>query len=199
MPTEQPATRRDRTHYLYIAVIVVVFFGVAAGLLFPGFAKELKPLGTGFVNLIKMMISPIIFCTIVLGVGTVATAAKVGKVGGLAIGYCLIMSPVALDIGLIVGNLLHLGSGLHITASIAKHSQSQVTASQNTTEFLLAIIATTLVSAFTSGHIRQILLVAMLGGFALQKLGPKGEPIRRGVEHPFDETTLLDEHMEKAS
>lgn len=131
MPTEQPATRRDRTHYLYIAVIVVVFLGVAAGLLFPGFAKELKPLGTGFVNLIKMM--------------------------------------------------------------------TQVTASQNTTEFLLAIIATTLVSAFTSGHIRQILLVAMLGGFALQKLGPKGEPIRRGVEHPFDETTLLDEHMEKAS
>jgi aerobic C4-dicarboxylate transport protein len=183
MSTEQPATRRDRTHYLYIAVIVAVFLGIAVGLLFPGFAKELKPLGTGFVNLIKMMISPIISCTIVLGVGSVARAAKVGKVGGLAIGYFLIMSTVALVIGLIVGNLLHPGSGLHITASIAKQGQSQITASQNTAEFLLSIIPTTLVSAFTSGQILQTLLVALLGGFALQKLGPKGEPIRRGVEH----------------
>ena len=77
--------RNDRTHFLYIAVIVAVALGIGVGFLFPDFAVQLKPLGTGFVNLIKMMISPIIFCTIVLGVGSVATAAKVGKVGGLAI------------------------------------------------------------------------------------------------------------------
>jgi aerobic C4-dicarboxylate transport protein len=182
MSTEPPVTRRDRTHYLYIAVIAAVILGIAVGLVFPDFAKALKPLGTGFVNLIKMMISPIIFCTIVLGVGSVAKAAKVGKVGGLAIGYFLVMSTVALAVGLLVGNILHPGSGLHITASVAKQGQSQVVASQSTADFLIGIIPTTLISAFTSGQILQTLLVALLAGFALQKLGTRGEPIRRGVE-----------------
>ena len=109
------AARRDRTHYLYIAVIVAVALGILVGFAAPGVAVELKPIGTGFVNLIKMMISPIIFCTIVLGVGSVRKAAKVGAVGGLALGYFLVMSTVALAIGLIVGNILEPGSGLHIT------------------------------------------------------------------------------------
>jgi len=183
MSTEQPAARRDRTHLLYIAVIAAVILGIAVGLIFPDFAKGLKPLGTGFVNLIKMMISPIIFCTIVLGVGSVAKAAKVGKVGGLAIGYFLIMSTVALAVGLVVGNILHPGMGLHITSAVAKQGQSQVVASQSTTDFLIGIIPTTLISAFTSGQILQTLLVALLAGFALQKLGTRGEPIRRGVEN----------------
>jgi aerobic C4-dicarboxylate transport protein len=182
MSTESPVTRRDRTHYLYIAVIAAVILGIAVGLVFPDFAKGLKPLGTGFVNLIKMMISPIIFCTIVLGVGSVAKAAKVGKVGGLAIGYFLVMSTVALAVGLVVGNILHPGSGLHITTALAKQGQSQVVASQSTSDFLVGIIPTTLISAFTSGQILQTLLVALLAGFALQKLGTRGEPIRRGVE-----------------
>jgi aerobic C4-dicarboxylate transport protein len=183
MSTEPPVARRDRTHLLYIAVIAAVILGIAVGLIFPEFAKGLKPLGTGFVNLIKMMISPIIFCTIVLGVGSVAKAAKVGKVGGLAIGYFLIMSTVALAVGLVVGNILHPGSGLHITSAVAKQGQSQVVASQSTTDFLIGIIPTTLISAFTSGQILQTLLVALLAGFALQKLGTRGEPIRRGVEN----------------
>src|SRR6266536_817700 len=109
-PTE--SRRRDRTHYLYIAVILAVLAGIAVGLLFPSFGKSLQPLGTGFVNLIKMMISPIIFCTIVLGIGKVAKAATVGKVGALAIGYFLIMSTVALIIGLVVGNWVQPGNGL---------------------------------------------------------------------------------------
>ncbi|MFI6029630.1 cation:dicarboxylate symporter family transporter [Amycolatopsis magusensis] len=184
MATEPPQTRRrDRTHYLYIAVIAAVFLGCVVGFLAPEVAKELKPLGTGFVNLIKMMISPIIFCTIVLGVGSVTRAAKVGKVGGLAIGYFLVMSTVALVIGLVVGNILHPGDGLNLTESIAKSGQSQVKESESTTEFLLGIIPATLVSAFTEGEVLQTLLVALLAGFALQKLGTKGEPIRRGVEH----------------
>src|SRR5213592_2743087 len=93
-PTESRPTpvRNDRTHFLYIAVIVAVLLGIGVGFLFPDFAVELKPLGTGFVNLIKMMISPIIFCTLVLGIGSVRQAAKVGKVGGLALGYFLVMS-----------------------------------------------------------------------------------------------------------
>src|SRR5690348_14929391 len=80
-----PTKKRDRTHYLYLAVIVAVVAGIAVGLLAPDFAVKLKPLGTGFVSLIKMLISPVIFCTIVLGVGSIRKAAKVGKVGGLAL------------------------------------------------------------------------------------------------------------------
>src|SRR4051812_49921558 len=109
--------KRDRTHYLYIAVIVAVVLGIAVGLVAPGVGKSLAPLGTGFVNLIKMMISPVIFCTIVLGIGSIRQAAKVGKVGGLALIYFLIMSTVALIIGLVVGNILQPGSGLAIPQS----------------------------------------------------------------------------------
>src|SRR2546423_11454997 len=113
--TTPRAPARDRTHYLYLAVIAAVVLGIVVGFAAPGFAVKLKPLGTGFVNLIKMMISPIIFCTIVLGIGSVRQAAKVGKVGGLALGYFLVMSTVALAIGRGGGNLLHPGAGLPLT------------------------------------------------------------------------------------
>lgn len=148
-------------------------------------AVELKPLGTGFVNLIKMMISPVIFCTIVLGIGSVRKAAKVGAVGGLALGYFMIMSTVALAIGLLVGNLLEPGSGLHLTeaARHAGEAQAKAGGAQSTPEFLLAIIPTTMVSAFTGGQVLQTLLVALLCGFALQAMGPAGEPLLRGIGH----------------
>ncbi|MFF4652120.1 cation:dicarboxylate symporter family transporter [Streptomyces sp. NPDC001380] len=179
-----PGRRRDRTHYLYLAVIAAVAAGIVLGLTAPGVAVELKPLGTGFVNLIKMMISPVIFCTIVLGIGSVRKAAKVGAVGGLAIGYFMVMSTVALAIGLVVGNLVHPGSGLHLTEAIGKAGQAQAGgAAEGTTGFLLGIIPTSLVSALTEGEVLQTLLVALLVGFALQALGPAGEPVLRGVRH----------------
>ncbi|MFC9324427.1 cation:dicarboxylate symporter family transporter [Kitasatospora sp. NPDC057015] len=180
-----PARRRDRTHYLYLAVVAAVVAGIAVGLLAPGFAVELKPIGTGFVNLIKMMISPVIFCTIVLGIGSVTKAAKVGRVGGLALGYFLAMSTVALGIGLVVGNLLEPGSGLHLTQALSKaaHAQAAAGEAQHTTDFLLGIIPTTMVSALTEGKVLQTLLVALLAGFALQAMGPAGAPVLRGVEH----------------
>ncbi|MFH8488727.1 cation:dicarboxylate symporter family transporter [Streptomyces longisporoflavus] len=179
-----PAAKRDRTHYLYIAVIIAVVLGIGVGLLFPDFATELKPLGTGFVNLIKMMISPIIFCTIVLGVGSVRKAAKVGKVGGLALAYFVAMSVVALAIGLIVGNILHPGSGMDITDSEkgAGHDAAEE-ANKGLVDFALGIIPKTLVSAFTEGEVLQTLLVALLVGFALQAMGRSGEPILRGIGH----------------
>ncbi|WP_431929782.1 cation:dicarboxylate symporter family transporter [Amycolatopsis tucumanensis] len=171
-------------HYLYLAVIAAVVLGVAVGILFPGFGKSLAWLGTGFVNLIKMMISPIIFCTIVLGIGSVAKAAKVGKVGLMAIGYFLVMSTFALAIGLIVGNLLHPGSGLHLDPSSIEKAQEQASkGSEGTTDFVLGIIPTSLVSSFTEGSVLQTLLVALLAGFALQKMGEAGKPILRGIEH----------------
>src|SRR3954469_17957252 len=136
-----PRVKRDRTHYLYIAVIVAVALGIAVGLIWPEAGVELKPIGTGFVNLIKMMISPIIFCTIVLGIGSVRKAAKVGAVGGIALVYFTIMSLVALAIGLVVGNILEPGTVLAVTDAVKNVGHAQVDAeAKNTTDFLLGII-----------------------------------------------------------
>ncbi|MCW7945458.1 C4-dicarboxylate transporter [Streptomyces hygroscopicus] len=179
-----PAAKRDRTHYLYIAVIVAVICGIAVGLAAPDVAVQLKPLGTGFVNLIKMMISPIIFCTIVLGIGSVRKAAKVGAVGGIALGYFLAMSLVALAIGLVVGNVLHPGEGLHLTNAIKQAGHAQVSSDAlPPVDFALSIIPATFVSAFTGGQVLQTLLVALLAGFALQSMGSVGAPVLRGIEH----------------
>ncbi|RAG83480.1 C4-dicarboxylate transporter DctA [Streptacidiphilus pinicola] len=179
------STARERTHYLYLAVIAAVLAGIVVGLVAPHFAVQLKPVGTGFVNLIKMMISPVIFTTIVLGIGSVTKAAKVGKVGGLALGYFLVMSTIALALGLVVGNLVDPGHGLHLTQELAKagHAQAASGGAEGTSDFLLGIIPTTLVSALTGGQVLQTLLVALLVGFALQSLGASGAPILRGVEH----------------
>jgi aerobic C4-dicarboxylate transport protein len=175
---------RNRTHYLYVAVIVAVALGIAVGLLAPGFAVELKPLGQAFVSLIKMMIQPVIFCTIVLGVGSVASAARVGKVGGLALAYFLTMSTLALAIGMVVGNVLHPGDGLRLTEELSGVGHEQAaTGHGSTTEFLLGIIPVSLFSSLTSGEVLQTLLVALLIGFALQQMGRAGEPVLRGFGH----------------
>ncbi|MGO4690589.1 cation:dicarboxylate symporter family transporter [Glaciibacter sp. 2TAF33] len=179
--TAKSAKRLDKSHYLYLAVILAVALGIVVGLVFggpDGFAASLKPLGDAFVALIKMMIAPIIFCTIVLGIGSIAKAATVGKVGGLALVYFLVMSTVALAIGLVVGNLIHPGAGLNLTGT-----EYKATESADTQTFLLGIIPTTLFSSLTSGNILQTLLVALVAGFALQKMGPAGLPILRGIAH----------------
>ena len=111
--------RRDRTHWLYVGVIAAVVAGVVVGLVAPQVGKSLGILGTLFVSLIKMMIAPVIFCTIVLGVGAVRRAATVGRIGGLAFVYFMVMSTFALAIGVAVGNLLHPGSSLKLSASMA--------------------------------------------------------------------------------
>ncbi len=184
-PASAPRPKRDRTHWLYVSVIIAMVAGIAVGFLFPEFAKELKPLGTVFVNLIKMMISPIIFCTIVLGIGSVKRAAQVGKVGGLALAYFVTMSTVALAIGLVVGNLVQPGAGLHLTDALAESGQAAAKTAEagSTVDFVLGLVPDTLVSALTSGSVLQALLVALLVGFALQKMGPQGEPILRGIKH----------------
>jgi aerobic C4-dicarboxylate transport protein len=191
-PTEagtRPAapSRRDRTHWLYVAVIVAVALGIAVGLLFPDFATELKWLGTAFVGLIKMLIAPVIFCTIVLGIGSIRKATQVGKVGGLALGYFLAMSTVALAIGLVVGNVLHPGDGLHLTQAMKDAGQTYATPTEGTPEgatgFVLSLIPITLVSSLTSGSVLQALVVALLVGFAIQAMGASGEPLLRGIGH----------------
>ena len=167
-----PRRRLDKSHYLYIAVIVAVVAGVIVGLASPDTGVALKPLGTGFVALIKMMISPVIFCTIVLGIGSIAKAATVGRVGGLALLYFLAMSTFALVIGLVVGNVLHPGEGLSITGA----SYEAEGEAESLVDFALGIIPTTLVSPLTGDSVLQTLFVALLVGFAIQQLGARGRP-----------------------
>lgn len=171
--------RLDRTHYLYIFVILAVLAGITVGLVAPEFAVTLKPIGTAFVSLITMMIAPVIFCTIVLGVGSIARAATVGKVGGLALAYFIGMSTFALAIGLVVGNILHPGEGLDMSGASYEAPAEEA---HTTTDFLLGIIPTSMLSALTSGSILQTLFVALLVGFALQKMGKSGEPILNAVK-----------------
>src|SRR4051794_8569643 len=185
-PVTEPPRRRDRTHWLYIAVIVAVLAGIAVGIIAPEVGKSVGVLGTMFVSLIKMMIVPVIFCTIVLGIGSVRKAATVGKVGGLAFVYFLVMSTLALAIGLVVGNLIHPGSGMHLSKSAAgKGAELAETAHEagGLMDFIQHIIPTSLLSSLTEGNVLQALFVALLVGFALQAMGRTGEPILRGIEH----------------
>src|SRR3954451_9983847 len=179
--TDTPAPkRRDRTHWLYIAVIAAVVLGIVVGFAFPDFAVHLKWLGTAFVALIRMLIAPVIFCTIVLGIGAIRKAAAVGRIGGLALGYFLIMSTVALTIGLVVGNILHPGDGLQLSEALRGQGADlagEAEASGGATEFIVGLIPVTLISALTAGSVLQALLVALLVGFAIQSLGRSGEPI----------------------
>ncbi|MEX5636569.1 cation:dicarboxylase symporter family transporter [Parafrankia sp. FMc2] len=169
---------------LYLSVIAAVVLGAALGMLAPGVGKDLKPLGAGFISLIKMMISPVIFCTIVLGIGSVRQATQVGKVGGLALGYFTLMSTVALAIGLVVGNIIHPGSNLYLSVTQAAAGAAQAKGTHTSTvDFLLGIIPTSLLSALTAGEVLQTLLIALLVGFALQAMGSAGEPVLRGIRH----------------
>ncbi|MCW2739168.1 cation:dicarboxylase symporter family transporter [Nocardioides sp.] len=182
--TQDTTVTRDRTHYLYIAVIIAVVLGAITGLVFPDFAVGLKWIGTTFVALIKMMIQPVIFCTLVIGVGSVRSAASVGKVGGLALAYFLTMSTVALAIGMVVGNLLDPGEGLNLSDDVAGVGKEQAKeAAGSTQDFILGIVPDSLLSSLTSGEVLQTLLVALLVGFALQAMGRSGQPILIGIGH----------------
>ena len=140
-----------------------------------------------FVSLIKMMIAPVIFCTIVLGIGSVRKAATVGKVGGLAFVYFLVDVDVRAGIGLVVGNLLHPGQRPATCRSRrparARELADKAHESGGLMDFVQHIIPTSLFSSLTEGNVLQALFVALLVGFALQAMGSTGEPILRGVEH----------------
>ena len=138
-----------------------------------------------FVKLIKMMISPVIFCTIVLGIGSVRAAASVGKAGGMALGYFITMSTFALAIGLIVGNLIEPGDGLNIeaTKTVGADFAAKAEHGGGTIGFIQSIIPETLFSSLISGSVLQTLFVALLVGFAVQSMGKAGEPILGAIAH----------------
>ncbi|PPI55996.1 cation:dicarboxylate symporter family transporter [Rathayibacter toxicus] len=171
--------RIDRNHLLYLAVVIAVVAGIIVGLVAPDFAGALEPLGKAFVGLVKMMIAPIVFCTIVIGIGSIAKAATVGKVGGLALVYFIVMSTFALAIGLVVGNVLHPGQGLDISSASYDTSSLKPESTQN---FLLSIIPVSFFSSLVDGSILQTLFVALLVGFAVQKMGAKGQSILGGIK-----------------
>ena len=128
-----------------------------------------------------MMIAPVIFCTIVLGIGSVRKASQVGKVGGIALVYFLTMSTLALGIGLVVGNIIHPGEGLHITPDVAEKAASSHRREDDDRRLPAAHDSHPLFSALTTEVVLQTLLVALLVGFALQAMGKSGEPILKGV------------------
>ncbi|MCV7058083.1 cation:dicarboxylate symporter family transporter [Mycolicibacterium gilvum] len=181
---EKKPGKRDRTHWLYILVIIAVVAGIVVGLVAPDTAASLGVLGELFVKLIKMMIVPVIFCTVVLGIGKVRAAASVGKVGGLAIGYFLVMSTVALAIGLVVGNLISPGTGLNVPHDPGKGAElaGEAESAGGTMAFISDIIPSTLFSAVTEGNVLQALFVALLVGFGIQGIGAHGEWLLRGIE-----------------
>ena len=167
-----PPKKKDRTHWLYIMVIAAVVLGAAVGLIAPELGKALKPLGTGFVALIKMIIAPVIFCTIVLGIGSIAKAATVGKVGGLAMIYFLVMSTFALAIGLVVGNIIHPGEGLELKP----YDPSTAAGENPTVAFLLGMIPGDI-------PVLPTLVLAIFVGFALQSMGKSGEPVLTAIKN----------------
>ncbi|MEJ6003230.1 dicarboxylate/amino acid:cation symporter [Paucibacter soli] len=163
---------------LYAQVIFAILVGVALGHFYPESGAAMKPLGDGFIKLIKMMIAPIIFCTVVVGIAGMEDMKKVGKTGGLALLYFEVVSSLALVIGLLVVNLVHPGSGMNVdpaaldTKGIAAYTGPGKM--QSTTDFLLAIIPSTVVDAFAKGEMLQVLLIATLFGFALHRFGGRG-------------------------
>ena len=163
---------------LYFQVITAIVIGVLLGHFYPQTGEAMKPLGDGFIKLIKMIIAPIIFCTVVVGIAGMEDMKKVGKTGGLALLYFEIVSSIALVVGLVIINLVQPGAGMNIDAStldtkgIAAYTGPGKMAS--TTDFLLNVIPNTVVDAFAKGEILQVLLFAVMFGFALHKFGGRG-------------------------
>jgi aerobic C4-dicarboxylate transport protein len=171
---------------LYVQVLAAIIIGVLLGIYDPSLATQMKPLGDGFVKLIKMIIAPVIFCTVVAGIAGMQDMKKVGRVGGKALIYFEIVSTFALAIGLIVANVIKPGAGFNVNAAtLDTHAIAEYTSktkSLNTVDFLMNIIPNTFVDAFAKGDILQVLLIAILFGFSLSLLGERGRPVAQFIE-----------------
>ena len=180
------AKRRPVWRTLYFWVLVAIASGILTGWAFPRFGERLEPLGTGFVSLVKMIITPVIFLTVVTGIAGMADLKAFGRVGLKALGYFLAVSTLALAIGLIVANLVHPGQGMNVDPRSLDTTKVQSFVErahdQSVTGFLLAIIPETFFSAFTEGKILQVLFVSILFGIALALLGEKGAKLQDGLK-----------------
>jgi aerobic C4-dicarboxylate transport protein len=178
---------KNLTGQLYFWVLLAIVAGGVLGYLDPTTAVQLKPLGDGFIALVKMLISPIIFCTVVLGIAGAGDMKKVGRVGAKSLIYFEVVSQVALVIGLVVVNVVRPGAGFNAdpatldagaVAGYAKQAEAQTT-----TDFILSIIPTTFLNAFTgSGNLLQVLFVAILFGYAMTHMGARGAAVHQFIE-----------------
>ena len=183
--TAAAAPKKPFYRVLYVQVLVAIVLGVIVGWLWPEFGKNewIKALGDGFVKLIKMVIAPVIFCTVVSGIAHISEVKKVGRVAVKALIYFEVVSTFALALGLIVANVLHPGTGFQGQSNAAAVASYAKQASEmKSVDFVLHIIPDTVVGAFAQGEILQVLLFAILFGFALMGLGERGHTIRSFID-----------------
>jgi len=187
LPEARAVDKQPFYRTLYFHVLVAIVLGVLLGALRPETGAKLAPLGEGFIKLVKMTIAPLIFCTVVTGIASMKSMKSVGKAGGLALLYFEIASTLALVIGLVVVNVVKPGAGMNVDLSkldpekVAKFS-GPGHAMKSTTEFLLDVVPDTFVGAFTRGDLLPVLVIAILFGFALQRVGERGQPVLDLVE-----------------
>ena len=179
-------TRKPFYKSLYVQVLVAIAIGILLGHFYPETGVALKPLGDGFVKLIKMAIAPIIFCTVVSGIAGMQDMKAVGKTGGYALLYFEIVSTLALVIGLVVVNIVQPGAGMHVDPSTLDTKGIAAFAAageqQSTVAFLLNVIPSTIVGAFASGDILQVLFFSVIFAFALQRMGDYGKPVLEFID-----------------
>ena len=182
VPSEAaPVVRRPFYRHLYFQVLIAIALGALIGHFWPTFGESLKPLGDGFIKLVKMVIAPVIFLTIVTGIAGMRDLGSVGRVAAKAFAYFLVFSTLALIVGLIIANLVRPGHGLNIdpaTLNAGAVEQYAVAAHESTiVGFLMGVIPDTLVSAFSTGNILQVLFVSILFGLALALVGERAQPV----------------------
>jgi len=175
------------TSHLYFWVLLAILAGGTLGYLDPKTGVAMKPLGDGFISLVKMLISPIIFCTVVLGIAGAGDMKKVGRVGGKALLYFEVVSTIALAIGVVVANVIQPGAGFNAdpatldASAVADYAKRATT--QTTTGFILRIIPATFLDAFTgSGDLLQVLFIAVLFGYAMTHMGSRGEVVHKFID-----------------
>jgi aerobic C4-dicarboxylate transport protein len=179
--TTAAASRKPLYAHLYFQVLTAIILGVLLGHFYPQIGEQMKPLGDGFIKLIKMLIAPIIFCTVVHGIASMEDMKKVGRVGLKALIYFEVVTTLALIVGLLVINIVQPGSGMNVDARAIDTKSIQIyttkAGQESTVDFLLHIIPNTVVGAFAEGEILQVLFFAILFAFALFMLGQRGKPL----------------------
>ena len=163
--------------HLYVQVLIAISLGILIGTYFPETGEKMKPLGDGFIKLIKMMIAPIIFCTIVTGIASMGSIKQIGRVGGKALIYFEILTSISLIIGLMAVHIIQPGAGMHVNTASLDSSAIKVAPAMHLSDFLMNIIPSTIVSPFVTGDILQVVFLSILTGIALSLIGDSGKAI----------------------
>jgi aerobic C4-dicarboxylate transport protein len=178
---KSPSRLRRVLRHLYVQVLLAILLGIIVGHFYPGVGEQMKPLGDTFIKLIKMLIAPIIFCTVVSGIASMQSLKRIGRVGFKSLLYFEVLTTLALVIGLIGVNLMQPGAGMHINPATldgqAVAGYSKLAHEQSVVGFLTHIVPSTVLGAFAEGDILQVLFISILFAFGLQMLGAAGNPL----------------------